>query len=500
MKEELKLFAIEEIEKYREDENPEFAYAKIWFLSDKSNSHKNPISLEVLKRDAPTILGKFLVGKWNNWKKDLESHNPDQSIIGYFDPRGEVTFEEKDGKTFAVAEATISKLYANKVYEAFKENNGRSVSVEMTCTEGETDEFGETPILSFNLTGCTILGLDISPSCKGAEMTIKQFAESISESPLKKFANKRKKGNKESDKEMKAKTKEFAVDITDLWGTVYGLLCEKHPHSDWGCEYRIEGIYEEDNVKFAVLKERDKDTLYKAVLHVEEDGIHLDDELVEVDQVFIEKEGVKKFEEPEDSKKFKEFEDEEEKKEKDDQDAENDDEKEEDDEEEKEEEKQFSLDVNIDQAAYLQMLESETEGYKTLINELWEAKDYNLVMGKALEMSKKLADVEKELSELKQFKAEQEDKAKQLAVEKQLSEVKGDLTPEQIKEFQESAKEYTIDTLSIWSNGVKAFAYENSKGKSNKKKDFTRIGENKSFGERTNTPLTPEDVFQKYLG
>lgn len=496
----LKKFGVQDIELNMDEEDLEFSYADVWFLAEKNNSHKCPISLEVLKECASSILGKFLIYKLNPLGTDFKSHEVKEYLAGYFDPRKEVRFEEKDGKVFAVAEATISKIYAQEVVDLFRKDNQRSVSVEMMTLDGEKDEFGDTPILHFNITGCTILGKNINPSCKGAEMVIKQFAESVSESPLKKFANKRKKGNKESDKEMKAKTKEFAVDITDLWGTVYGLLCEKHPHSDWGCEYRIEGIYEEDNVKFAVLKERDKDTLYKAVLHVEEDGIHLDDELVEVDQVFIEKEGVKKFEEPEDSKKFKEFEDEEEKKEKDDQDAEVDDEKEEDDEEEKEEEKQFSLDVNIDQAAYLQMLESETEGYKTLVNELWEAKDYNLVMGKALEMSKKLAEAEKELSELKQFKAEQEDKAKQLAVEKQLSEVKGDLTPEQIKEFQESAKEYTIDTLSIWSNGVKAFAYENSKGKSNKKKDFTRIGENKSFGERTNTPLTPEDVFQKYLG
>lgn len=500
--ESLKKFGISDIVLDVESEDVEFSYADIWFLAEGNNSHKNPIDIEVLKRDAHTILGKFLIYRLNPLGSDFMGHEVKEYIAGYFDPREQIRFEEKDGKTFAVAKATISKIYAKEVVELFKESNGRSVSVEMMTVDGDKDAFGDESILAFNITGCTILGKDVKPSCKGAEMVIKQFAESINVSPLKQFADKRKE-LKESDK-MKG-TKEFAINIGELWCTVYNLLEVKYPDSDWGSIYRIDGIYEENGSKFAIIHKKDETKQYKLELIVEEESIGLGEDCIEVEQTFIEKGEVKKFEEPDgvDLSKFKLFEENQPK---------NDDNEEEKGENDKGEDnkelsdtkpddKEFSLDVNYDQAAYLEMLENETEDNKTLATELWEAKDYNLVMSKTLEVSKQLAECQKELSELKQYKADQDDKAKTLAVEKQLSEVKGDLTPEKIKEFQESAKEYTLDNLNVWMNGVKAFAYEVTKGKPSKKNDITRIGENAlQFQEKPSMAITPEDVFQKYLG
>lgn len=212
----IKKFSIDDIELFKNDEDIDFAHVKIWAISDKNNSHHNPISLEVLKRDAHTILGKLIIGKFEKYENDTSSHVPDQSILGYIPKDQEIKFEEKDGKTFITVEGLISKLYATDVVKMFKDINYRSVSCEFSCQEGDEDEFGNKPILSFAIHGVTILGLKYSPSCKGAEIKVMQFAEKEKVLNLKNFAQKRKKEfelkeNKEekmADKENKVAAKE----------------------------------------------------------------------------------------------------------------------------------------------------------------------------------------------------------------------------------------------------------------------------------------------------
>lgn len=207
----LKKFSIDDIELFREDEDVDFAHVRIYSLGTGQNSHKNPISLEVLKRDAHTILGKLIIGKFDKFKKDTTTHEENQCVLGYIPKEQEIKFEEKDGKTFIVVEGLISKLYATEVVQMFKDINFRSVSCEFSCIEGEEDEFGNKPILSFCIHGVTILGLSYSPSCKGAEIKVMQFAEKEN-SKLQSFADERKKlFKKEENKEEKMADKEKKV-------------------------------------------------------------------------------------------------------------------------------------------------------------------------------------------------------------------------------------------------------------------------------------------------
>jgi len=197
--EELKKFSVDNIQMFQNDDDVDFALAEVWSLADGNNSHKNPISLEVLKRDAHTMLGKFLVAKYSNWSNDATSHAEDEQIVGYFPKDSKISFKEKDGKTFAVFEALVSKLYATPIYQLFKDHNFRSVSTEFSCVEGMEDENGNKPIEKLTFHGCTILGLSYSPSCEGAEMNIKRFSTEDADkyynshnlSELQKFAERR---------------------------------------------------------------------------------------------------------------------------------------------------------------------------------------------------------------------------------------------------------------------------------------------------------------------
>lgn len=200
-KSKIKQFSIKNITLFQGDDDVDFAFGEVYLLAEGNNSHKNPIDLDILKRDAHTMLGKFLTAEYSKWTGDVTGHTNDQVIIGYFPKDGKIEFKEKDGKVFAVYEVLISKLYATQVYELFKQHNFRSVSAEFTAKEGEEDEDGNVPILGINFHGCTILGLDYKPSCEGAEMSIKKFSaseadeyyQSYKQSDLKKFSEERRK-------------------------------------------------------------------------------------------------------------------------------------------------------------------------------------------------------------------------------------------------------------------------------------------------------------------
>lgn len=176
METELKQFSIKDINLFKNDEDVDFALGEVWLLAEGNNSHKNPVDIEILKRDAHTMLGKFLVAEYSKREKDVTTHTNQQQIIGYFPKDGKIEFREKDGKTFAVYEVLISKLYATPVYMLFKEHNFRNVSAEFSAVEGDEDEQGNKPILGIMFHGCTILGLYYQPSCEGAEMSVKRFS------------------------------------------------------------------------------------------------------------------------------------------------------------------------------------------------------------------------------------------------------------------------------------------------------------------------------------
>ncbi len=320
----IKKFSINDIELFREDDDVDFAHVKIWAISDKSNSHRNPISLEVLKRDAHTILGKLIIGKFEKYENDTTTHVPDQSILGYIPKEQEIKFEEKDGKTFITVEGLISKLYATDVVQMFKDINFRSVSCEFSCTEGEEDEFGEKPILSFSIHGVTILGLKYSPSCKGAEIKVMQFAEKENHLDLKLFAEKRKKELEfKENKEEKMANKEKKVTAE---------------------EEKEMAKVEETETKEKEMAEQEPDKKEEKPSSSEEDT-------------------KKKMSEDEEKK--------------------DDDE----DDKEEEKEKKMSTDANVDTTVCLVFLENETEQYKEMINKMY-AQDKEIIMEEYLKMAK----------------------------------------------------------------------------------------------------------------
>ena len=103
------------------------------------------------------------------------------------------------------------------------------------------------------------------------------------------------------DKSKMAEVKFSAVDIGDMWGRLWHEIDETR---HW--EYNIVGVFEEDNKKFAVLRDRDG-KLYRLDFSLTEDGMTVADDVVEVKQEFTETDNIKRFAEPENVEQYRKF-------------------------------------------------------------------------------------------------------------------------------------------------------------------------------------------------
>lgn len=622
MQEYIKKFSVDDVQMYREqNEDPDFAVVEIYALAEGNNTHKNPFSREVLERDADTFKGKFIIGKYDKFTKDTESHEIEQSVLGYVPPNEEVEFrmKEVDGveKEFVVVKGLLSKIYAKDVVDMFRSKNERTVSCEFSCSteydENEygkaVDEFGvelniDNPVLSYHIHGITVLGLRYNPSVAGTEIKVKQFAEeSLQSHPVDKSKEAVDmgdwNGNKAKDDLLKEKNfktvaksvcllledgweekrkgslkypvmnlkdgkwvynaeglssaraygeqhdssvaekaisiqkrlglykddkedtmsseKKFAIDIGNLWCTIYNVLETKYPDDDYGSIYRIEGIYEEGTQKFAIIYKKDETTMYKLDITIENDNIVLGEDIVEVEKTYVEQGNVKKFSDGNIDSKYKLFNDAEkdvvmEEKEKNKEMAQDnkeeqpkeeetkemgcdetkamaDEESKEEVKEEKpqEEEKKFSLDAYVDQVAMLAMLEKETEQNKELAEKVMKQMSANEIVEKFIQMSKENAELkaEKEAND-----TEKRDKKFSVI----MASVKEDLDEKKFSELSEEGKNLSLGELGAFENKVKAFAYEATKNKP--KQDDDGIMRFAGVSESLNNQVT-EDVFDR---
>lgn len=218
---------------------------------------------------------------------------------------------------------------------------------------------------------------------------------------------------RKEDKKM-AEIEFSAVNIGDLWGMLWTAIEERQ---NW--EYGIQGIYEEDNQKFAIVTDRAK-TMYRLDFSLTEDGLTLADEVVEVKQEFTETDNIKRFAEPENVAEYRLA------------DCDDCDEHDHDD-DEHEEEHEMSAD---EMKAKMAELEKDIE-----------SRD-NIIMEK-----------DAELEELRKFKAEVEEQRKAATVESIMDECKEYMSDEQYKEMREEGMACNMAEIDGWTNKVKAVSF-----------------------------------------
>ena len=230
---------------------------------------------------------------------------------------------------------------------------------------------------------------------------------------------------RKEDKKM-AEIEFSAVDIGDMWGRLYSAMREAR---NW--EYGIQGIYEEDNKKFAILID-DAKKLYRLDFSLTEDGLTLADEVVEVKQEFTETDNIKKFAEPENVAEYR---------------LADCDEHDDDDHKDDEHEEEMSAD---DMKARIAQLEKDIEDRD------------NIIMGQ-----------NSELETLRQFKKDVEDKEKAISVEAIMAECKEYMSDDCYKQMREEGMACEFADVDAWANKVKAYCF--SAVKKTPKKEKTDV-------------------------
>lgn len=162
-----------------------FTVYRCCFLSTKENSHHIPITEEILKKCAPSILGTWLVAKieWG----DSTTHRKDEQIYGYFPMEQKIEFvKDEDNILKAYAYAVVSKRYSKEFNGIFEFDNLRNSSVEMVVDYSNDDE--ET-VVGFDIEALTCLGKTVNGSCPDADIRMIRFSEKEAETFFKKNNN-----------------------------------------------------------------------------------------------------------------------------------------------------------------------------------------------------------------------------------------------------------------------------------------------------------------------
>ena len=248
-------FAVEDIQRLNVEEYDENEYcvARMKFLSTRPNAHGLKFSEEVLKRDAKTVLGTWIVAEMLGG--DFSTHTPAESIIGIVPKNQDVEFvEADDGYIDAYVDAVLSKRYAKGAYDVFVKDNNRSVSIEFNYSRPKDDEY---EVESFVIRGTTILGKTVNPSVPKANITVTRFSQedankffakvhNNSLTVLKKFVEERKESM--ADKTYKIDKSKDAMSDTP-WGDV-----------------------DKTDLRNKIMSAKNKSTLVKAVYMLVEDG------------------------------------------------------------------------------------------------------------------------------------------------------------------------------------------------------------------------------------
>ena len=272
---------------------------------------------------------------------------------------------------------------------------------------------------------------------------------------------------KEETEKMSKEIEFAAVDLGNLWSALRSAM------SDHSWYYYIDGIYEEDNQKFAIIVD-DCDAVkkYRLDFNYTEEGLTVADEITEVKVDFVPTENVKKFAEPENAEEVKKCAEPEKKDGEDDDDGEEDDEK-----------------KNLSDPEPAKMSVEEMEKKLAELQADVEEKE-NIIM----EKDKELSEQEAELSDLREFKAGIEKESLSKDVEKVMADVKDFIDNTKFAELREEGLACDTTNFDAWSNKVKATCFSAIQKKGLKKQTNTVW----SFSAPTETePNVPTDFWSQ---
>ena len=280
---------------------------KVCYVGDEPNRNRSVITKEVAKDLAATLPGCPIVGFYNENKGDFEEHNRVIDIsngkfeikdttrpYGFVPTDAKVWFQwfEDDGvpHEYLMTEGYIWTGQYPETQRIIEKGNNQSMELDTNTLDAfwTKDNNGKPQFFIINeaiMSKLCILGEDCEPCFEGASITNVQFS----------FED----GFKQQLFSMLEKMQEiltkdeggtpvfntYAVEIGGgLWDAIYNYIWDEFgPDEEYCLKYSIDGIFEDGDQKFAILRNRKDLTYYRLNFSLtEENGFQPAEELEKV--------------------------------------------------------------------------------------------------------------------------------------------------------------------------------------------------------------------------
>ena len=284
---------------------------KVCYVGDTPNRNGSIITKEVARQMANSLPGSPIVGYYNDATGDFEEHNRVIDIsngqfkiqdttkpYGFVDLGARAWFQKfnDDGveHEYLMTEGYIWTGQYPECQRIIDQGNNQSMELdEKTLNATWTkDDNGKPKFFIINeaiISKLCILGEECEPCFEGSQIT--KFSLTFDEDFKQKLFSMMN-DLKELIKEGGTKVfSRYAVEIGDnLWNSLWNYTLEKYPDADntYSSVYAIEGVYEEESQKFAVLQNRADNKYYRLNFSLNEtDGFVPADALIEVTESYI---------------------------------------------------------------------------------------------------------------------------------------------------------------------------------------------------------------------
>ena len=281
---------------------------KVCYVGDKPNRNRSIITKEVATQMANSLPGSPIVGFYNEAKGDFEEHNRVIDIsngefkirdttrpYGFVDLNAKVWFQKflddrVNEHEYLLTEGYIWTGQYPESQRIINQGNNQSMELSENYLDATwtKDDNGKPQFFIINeaiVSKLCILGEECEPCFEGSQIAKIEFSfDDGFKDTLFAMMNELKELLKEGG--AKEVFTRYAVEIGDsLWNALYSYLEHQFPDSQCGyCSmYRVDGIFEENGQKFAVLQSRTNAKYYRLNFALTEDaGFVPSETLIEV--------------------------------------------------------------------------------------------------------------------------------------------------------------------------------------------------------------------------
>ena len=277
---------------------------KVCYVGETPNRNRSVITKDVATQIANSLPGSPIVGFYNETNEDFEEHNRIIDIsngqfkikdvtrpYGFVDLNAKVWFQKYRDDDEVEREYLVTEgyLWTGQYPEAkriIEHGNNHSMEFDKKTINASwtKDSNGKPQFFIINeaiISKLCILGEDYEPCFEGSSITKFSFEDDFKQQIYSMMA--------EIKEILEGGTQVFttyAVEIGDaLWSALYSYIEKNYPDSEnrWCSKYSIDGIFEENSQKFAILKSRNDLKYYRLDFSISDaDGLVISGDLVEV--------------------------------------------------------------------------------------------------------------------------------------------------------------------------------------------------------------------------